>query len=62
MGVNIRDPGLHPAGRISSHTSPAGTGRSYVSKTVARASAVAGTIRADGATVAAKMLLDAVAG
>ena len=31
-------------------------------ETRARATAVAGTIRADGATMAAKMLLDAVAG
>jgi vancomycin aglycone glucosyltransferase len=37
-------------------------GTALAAETVARAAAVAGLIRTDGATVAAKLLLEAVAG
>jgi hypothetical protein len=57
-GIGVAHDGPVPtAGSLS-----AALGTALTPGTRARATAMAGTIRADGATVAAKMLLDAVAG
>ena len=58
LGIGVAHDGPVPtAGSLS-----AALGTALASETVARATAVAGVIRTDGATVAAKLLLEAVAG
>jgi vancomycin aglycone glucosyltransferase len=58
LGIGVAHDG--PVPTVESLSAALGT--ALTPETRARATAVAGTIRADGATVAAKMLLDAVAG
>jgi vancomycin aglycone glucosyltransferase len=58
LGIGVAHDGPAPtAGSLS-----AALGTALAPETVARATAVAGVIRTDGATVAAKLLLEAVAG
>jgi vancomycin aglycone glucosyltransferase len=57
-GIGVAHDGPVPTAESLS----AALGTALTPETRARATAVAGTIRADGATAAAKMLLDAVAG
>ena len=58
LGIGVAHDGPVPTARSLS----AALETALAPETVARATAVAGVIRADGATVAAKLLLDAVAG
>jgi vancomycin aglycone glucosyltransferase len=58
LGIGVAHDGAVPT--VESLSAALGT--ALAPETRARATAVAGTIRADGATMAAKMLLDAVAG
>jgi len=58
LGIGVAHDGPVPtAGSL-----PAALGTALTPETRARATAVAGAIRTDGATVAAKLLLDAVTG